>query len=604
MNSQKILVVDDDPMIFKITENMLGESYEVIGVSSGKEAIDFMRQNDVCMILLDIYFEDMHGFDIFSKIKSLPGRDETPVIFLTSDTDTEIEKKGIDMGALDFIRKPFVPEIVTSRVLRCIENRHHHILIEEEVKVKTSELEKQKKLLETFSSEIINALVSTIDARDTYTKGHSKSVAEYSLILARAVGFNDEELMNLKYMALLHDIGKIGIPDMVLNKPGRLTEAEFNIIKSHTVIGSEILKDVTALEDTYRVARHHHERYDGLGYPDGLKGEDIPLAARIVGIADAFDAMTSDRIYRSALSEETVLRELKKGKETQFDPRLLEVFLRLYKDNQLKLKDDNNDFKQSKLKEFIDKLAKELYETAYGINTKLSDIHDIIKKLDYDVGEKFSIVLFAFKSDNTEAIDSKKIANAVKAMEYGINSAIKNGDTYKVIGEDKLLVLLFESKSEDAGNVVDKIMTCYYRNMFDTDFRPTYKIVDIGNEKESRKTVMVVDDNSMNLRIAEFALKSKYEVIKVNAGDVALEVLPGNHVDLILLDILMPDMSGFETFEEIRKLDGFVDTPICFLTAELSDDSLETMRKLGAPYVKKPFEVNDLLNTVSELLGE
>ena len=182
-----------------------------------------------------------------------------------------------------------------------------------------------------MSLQMVRALVSAVDAKDKYTNGHSRRVADYSVLLAEKLGWDADRLYQLKYEALMHDVGKIGIPDSVLNKPGRLTDAEFDIIKSHTVFGADILDGMDELPGAYQVARWHHERYDGRGYPDGLSGKDIPEIARIISIADTFDAMNSDRIYRRALPKDVIIRELEKGRGTQFDPDFADVFIELYK---------------------------------------------------------------------------------------------------------------------------------------------------------------------------------------------------------------------------------------------------------------------------------
>ena len=195
-----------------------------------------------------------------------------------------------------------------------------------------ADLELSNRRNKELSLQVVNALAGAVDAKDKYTNGHSRRVAEYSVLLARELGWDENRLSQLKYDALMHDIGKIGIPDSVLNKPGRLTDAEFDIIKSHTVFGSDILSEMTTLPGAYQAARWHHERYDGRGYPDKRSGRDIPEIARIISIADTFDAMNSDRIYRRALPGDIIIKELEKGKGSQFDPDLAEVFLKLYRE--------------------------------------------------------------------------------------------------------------------------------------------------------------------------------------------------------------------------------------------------------------------------------
>lgn len=189
------------------------------------------------------------------------------------------------------------------------------------------ELNAKSQQIQEMTLQTIETIANTIDAKDEYTKGHSRRVSEYSAAIARQMGMDDEEIMQIRYIALLHDIGKIGVPDFVLNKPGKLTDAEYELMKEHTVIGSRILKDIGMFSDLDLGARCHHERYDGKGYPNGLKGDEIPFIARIIGVADAFDAMTSNRVYRKHLTKEKVLEELKRCRGTQFDPQVTDAFL-------------------------------------------------------------------------------------------------------------------------------------------------------------------------------------------------------------------------------------------------------------------------------------
>lgn len=199
-----------------------------------------------------------------------------------------------------------------------------------EVKKQTQWATERAEKLERLSDEMVETLARTIDAKDDYTNGHSFRVEKYSVALAEELGMDPAEINDLHREALLHDIGKIGVPDEVLNKPTRLTEGEYDTIKSHTTIGAKILSQYEDLAGAARVALHHHERYDGSGYPEGLAGEAIPSHSRIVSIADAFDAMNSSRVYRAALSREKIRSELEGGRGTQFDPVYLEVFLRLF----------------------------------------------------------------------------------------------------------------------------------------------------------------------------------------------------------------------------------------------------------------------------------
>ncbi len=211
----------------------------------------------------------------------------------------------------------------------------HTDRLKEEVENQTRIATDRALKLEHITEEIVHTLALVIDAKDKYTNGHSFRVSTYSAALAEELGLSGEELTELHWEALLHDIGKIGVPDNVLNKPGKLTDDEFDIIKSHTTVGGNILSGTGELSGAADTARYHHERYDGKGYPTGLAGHDIPAHARIVSIADAYDAMHSDRIYRKGLGREAIRAELEKGRGTQFDPEYLDVFMRLFESGRL-----------------------------------------------------------------------------------------------------------------------------------------------------------------------------------------------------------------------------------------------------------------------------
>ena len=186
--------------------------------------------------------------------------------------------------------------------------------------------------------ESIETFTGFIDAKDPYTNGHSKRVAEYTSLIAQEMGYEGEELDRVYYVALLHDCGKIGVPDNILGKPGRLTDDEFEVIKSHTVRGGEILKSFKSLVNVGEGALYHHERYDGKGYPEGKKGEDIPLIARMICVADSFDAMNSNRVYRERLSKEYIVGELEKNKGKQFDPQIADIMLRIIREGKIEMK--------------------------------------------------------------------------------------------------------------------------------------------------------------------------------------------------------------------------------------------------------------------------
>lgn len=325
---KRILVVDDSTTILKFVEDALKEKYEPILVKSGEVALRYLESHEVDLIILDIYMPMMDGYETFEKIKQDDKLKDIPVIFFTSGTEAECEIRALSMGAKDFIRKPFVGQVMLNRIQNILDLDELTKNLEKKVAEKTHQVEQ-------LTCEIMTTVASIIEAKDSYTKGHSIRVAEYSAILAEALGWGEEDIKNLRYVALLHDIGKVGIPDSILNKPDRLSAEEFNLIKSHTIIGGEILRNIKTIPYVDKGAKFHHERYEGGGYPSGIKDEDIPAVARIISIADAYDAMNSKRVYRDALPKNIIRKELVNGKGTQFDPYYMEEFLKLLDEDKL-----------------------------------------------------------------------------------------------------------------------------------------------------------------------------------------------------------------------------------------------------------------------------
>ncbi len=322
-----ILIVDDNEMNLKLAKYSLAKEYEVTLAKSGMEAIEFLKENSTDLILLDYSMPEMDGRETMQIIRNEMGLKAIPIIFLTADTSPEVEVQCLNDGADDFIAKPFVPKVMQSRVSKTLELAELSHDLESRLAQKTKEVE-----LITLDS--IMAIATTIEAKDLYTSGHSERVAYYSVEIAKALSLSEEDIKDISYMALLHDIGKIGVPDAVLNKPERLTDEEFDTIKKHPGVGYEILKNITTIPNLQEGALYHHERYDGSGYPIGLSGDAIPFKARIIAIADAYDAMTSDRAYRKALDKDAVLRELQKGRGVQFDPIILDKFIEILDDIQ------------------------------------------------------------------------------------------------------------------------------------------------------------------------------------------------------------------------------------------------------------------------------
>ena len=332
--SDWILVVDDDVLNLKMAKHILsGSNMRVSCLKSGEEAVEFLKKNSPDLLLLDVHMPGMNGFETISVIRENKNIADIPVIFLTADDDSNTEKKGLEAGAMDFIKKPFVPEVLLLRVRHTLDLVRLQTDLSCEVEKKTQELMEQHGKLRRIYIQIVKALSGAIDAKDTYTNGHSTRVADYSREIARRAGL-PKQLQNDIYMiGLLHDVGKIGIPDAIINKPAKLTEEEYSIIQKHPVLGAGILGNIAEFPRLSTGARWHHERYDGKGYPDGISGEDIPVEARIIAVADAYDAMSSRRSYRDVLPQEKVYAEVKKGKGTQFDPVFAEIMLTMIEED-------------------------------------------------------------------------------------------------------------------------------------------------------------------------------------------------------------------------------------------------------------------------------
>lgn len=313
------MAVDDSVMNLKSIKRLLSDRYKVIAVSSATDAMSYLEHAVPDLILLDVMMPETDGFEMMEILKKEPGLSNIPVIFLTADNDKEKELKGFRMGAVDFIVKPFEPDIVLSRIDKTIEleNLRHHL--ESEVRIKTREIE-------NITLQSVMAVANTVDSKDKFAKGHSVHVAKTCEEIARRLGWSTEQITNLYYIALLHDIGKIGIPDHLFNRQTIFSKEERDSIKRHTIIGAQILENIS-IEHAALGAACHHEWFDGTGYNEGLAGYEIPVEARIISVADAFDSMANDRSYRKKLSEDQIREEFIRCKGSQFDPDITDIML-------------------------------------------------------------------------------------------------------------------------------------------------------------------------------------------------------------------------------------------------------------------------------------
>lgn len=323
---ERVVVVDDDAIILRNASTVLTQAgFKVTCLKSGRLLLDYAAKNTIDMLLLDIKMPELDGFEtmrLLRKWEREDNRPEIPVIFFTANDDCASETTGLSLGAMDFIRKPFVAEVLTLRVRHLLEL----IRLQRDLH---AEVEKKTREVESLSLHVVQTLADAIDAKDSYTKGHSGRVAEYSREIAKRYGYSPERQEEIYMMGLLHDVGKIGVPDAVINKPGKLNDEEFALIKAHPVRGARILQNIEEMPQLATGARWHHERFEGRGYPDGLAGEEIPEEARIIAVADAYDAMTSNRSYRGVIPQDVVKSELEKGSGTQFDPRFAQIMLEI-----------------------------------------------------------------------------------------------------------------------------------------------------------------------------------------------------------------------------------------------------------------------------------
>ena len=322
-----ILVVDDTYMYLQLMKKILSGKHNVYLAESAEVALEMLDLIHVDLMLLDVHMPDVDGLELLRIIRNNSKYNEIPVILLTADEDEETESAGFEEGAIDYIRKPFNNTIALQRIHRVLELSYLQKSLVHEVEKQTRKAESRRIRVEKMSTQVIAALAGAVDAKDRYTNGHSSRVAKYSVMIGERMGYDDEQLKQLEYAALLHDVGKIGIPDSIIKKSSGLTDQEYEIIKSHPIIGSQILSKITEIPNIEIGAKWHHERFDGKGYPDHLQGYDIPEVARIIGVADTYDAMASKRSYRDTLPQNIVRQEIEKGVGTQFDPAIAQIML-------------------------------------------------------------------------------------------------------------------------------------------------------------------------------------------------------------------------------------------------------------------------------------
>ena len=331
MYKPHILITDDSEMNRAILAEMLGDKYHIIEAEDGRAAIDIIEKNkDIDLLLLDINMPEVDGFTVLQTMNEKHWIDKIPVVMISSESSVSIVEKAYDLGATDYISRPFDMAIVRRRVentiMLYIKQKRLQDMVEEQIRRneenKTMLIDILSHIVEFRNGESGKHVINIRTATNLLLRQLAKLTDKYKLTAA--------DISQISTASALHDIGKISIPEEILNKPGRLTNEEFDIMKTHTVIGADILKRLPAYETSdfvklaHDICRWHHERYDGHGYPDGLKGDEIPIAAQVVALADVYDALTSDRCYKKAYDHDTAIRMILNGECGVFSPVLME----------------------------------------------------------------------------------------------------------------------------------------------------------------------------------------------------------------------------------------------------------------------------------------
>lgn len=344
---KKILVVDDFEGNRELLEDILCEEYEVDTAENGEQAISMINEKqDYSIILLDLMMPVLDGFGVLEYMQKKNLLDKHFVIIISGDSSAETESRCLDYGIADFIAKPFKEKVILKRIKNVLTLQEYQNSLEGEINRKNQVLENQNKMLkiqakklEETNAKIIEILGNVVESRNLESGTHVRRVRDFTRMLGLQLmkdypsyGLTEEKVELIAQASALHDIGKIAIPDHILLKPGKLTDEEFEYMKSHTTRGCDILDNIKGIWDaeyqntSYEICRYHHERYDGRGYPDKLKGDEIPLSAQLVSIADVYDALTTERIYKSAIPTEEAFQMIISGECGLFAPKLLEAF--------------------------------------------------------------------------------------------------------------------------------------------------------------------------------------------------------------------------------------------------------------------------------------
>ena len=321
---ETLLIVDDEEAIRRlIHQKLLGEGYQCEEANNAAQALKTLNISPIALVILDIKMPDKSGIELLPEIKS--GYPDTSVIMATAVTEVNVAIQCLKLGADDYICKPFNMDEVSMAVRRVLEKRHLKLEIREYQQFLEEKVEEQTGEIKKIFLGSIEALVSALEAKDKYTGGHSRRVTEIALALGKKLGLSTQDMEDLRWGSLLHDVGKIAVNQVIQNKPDKLTREEYEHIMTHSHIGADIVRPIVNRK-IVEMIEHHHDHYNGEGLHQVIAGDDIPLGARIIAVADAFDAMISDRPYRSALPIKEAIDEVKRCAGTQFDPVVADAF--------------------------------------------------------------------------------------------------------------------------------------------------------------------------------------------------------------------------------------------------------------------------------------
>jgi putative nucleotidyltransferase with HDIG domain len=332
-----VLVVDDEESILNALRRFLsGQGYEVELATTGEEALEVLRRRKVTCMLLDVNLPGMKGVDLVPLV--MQAEPDIALLMLTAVNDATAAALCMQRGALDYLTKPIDLDVLARAIQRALSRRHSRLedqqlnrWLKEEVAVRAAEVRAERASQERISVATLEALVNALEAKDPYLRGHSARVADLAASIAAEMGFDDEAIERVRTAGRLHDIGKIGIREEILNKQGPLTDEEYEHVKQHVIVGSQILSPLTHLREVIAFVRSHHERWDGFGYPDRLEGDAIPYGARIIGAVEIYDALTTSRPYQEKMPPETAVERMRDLIGSVLDPavhRALETVIR------------------------------------------------------------------------------------------------------------------------------------------------------------------------------------------------------------------------------------------------------------------------------------